>query len=363
MRFNSGARADIVAAIKGDNISVPGLKHPAHWCWTMRAKYKLCGTAIIDRSTGRRLVFESEEHGEVAAFICAHAPKQFTGDRKAELRSLLQKYNRAHLPEIAESVFLRLHCTTCGVSAVQAAARQVLADQKKLRRAKRRAEKAARNERCKTQAVLSGKRQRRKLSAGAVAPQHPAIVSTAEGIAPTLRPAEGTPLGRWQGPTTLQAEGALCTDLVPGLVVCRQFASKQAQAKIYAALDSDEATQRSWGHLRIGAPSLHTYTTEVGACGGLALRSCAHARVRPLHTLACAMRVCVCLARLPGRANDAEWALCFSVGAPGWVREDRRRPACEMPVSVPSAETRVATRGCTRGPRATDTAHGAADQI
>ena len=157
---------------------------------------------------------------------------------------------------------MRTYCATCGVSAVQAAARKICTEKRKGRRTKQKAAKAARNKRNAEQAALAGERQRRKLSAAAAARPHSANIAGARDIAPTLRHAEDA---------QLRAERTLRTELVPGLFVCRRFAGGRAQRQIYAALDSDEAMQKVWGHLRGGAPSLHTYTTEVSA---LPLCSC-----------------------------------------------------------------------------------------
>ena len=188
MRFSKGAtRAEVVAAIMEEHVSVAGVEHTVHWCRNIRTRHALSGTEIFERSTGRVLVFESEERDRVGAYIRAHAPKHFTADRQAELRSLLHEYNRAHLPAVSEYKFLRTYCATCGVSAVQAAARKILAEQRKAQRTKQKAAKAARNKRNAEQAALAGERQRRKLSAAAAARPHSANIAGARDIAPTLR--------------------------------------------------------------------------------------------------------------------------------------------------------------------------------
>ena len=262
MRFAKGAtRAEAVAAIMGECVRVPGVTKPSKWCRIMRTRYELSGNEIVEASTGRVLVFQSEEQQRVIAYIRTHAPRHFAVNREAEgVRSLLQQYNRAHLPAVSAERFLRTYCAACGVSAVQAAARQTLTDQRKRRRTNQKAVKATRKKRNAEQAALAGERQRQKLSLTAVARPHSANIAGAIDITPTLRLAEGI---------QLLAKGTKCTVLVPGLFVCRKFAGHRAQHRIYAALDSDEAMQKSWGHLRLGAPSLHTYTTEASAllCG------------------------------------------------------------------------------------------------
>ena len=68
MRFSKGAtRAEVVAAIMEEHVSVAGVEYTVDWCRNIRTRYALSGTEIFERSTGRVLVFESEERDRVGA--------------------------------------------------------------------------------------------------------------------------------------------------------------------------------------------------------------------------------------------------------------------------------------------------------